>query len=638
MRVSEGALRKLVTAAHHRDVLLDALRSSPSAVGGEVAGSSQRGSGPVAGRHAAGRGARGLEPHVTWPELDDKAVRGASGGDPKAVPSPSTPDHSGAETLLVRQMRQKLEEALDVAEGLRRDKAALHKELQAMHMRSTASRKIADKARSGEKDLSESLSTLTREHRDLVERMIHERQEHATKTRQLQLQAAGTAQAMAHMTRVLTGKLPNERLRRSALRCWKACALDSLMELLSKSSLILKCAAVAHTRSSLRSTMCTATRAWSMRASVASAAVLRAQRRTSGRARLKCGQILVVWRTWARAARFKHVSARITALVCMQHRRSRSLTRAFFRWHLSMHFAKVAGLTGTPSRRMGGEAAVDSDGDDADVNAYPVVTFVLVRKQRGAVKRAVSRWKTLGLENKRLRCVRERVLRLWKGESLARSWRHWRQSAATEARLHRLSAKATALVSVKLVRRTLHAWGVIVAADVRARRVIAKCLARWTRQAVNATFFLWAHVASDRRRKTATMRKILLGMRCRGLRQAFSSWASAWEVVCIGDSARRQAEAAEMEKRETDLEAVWRQKVLEGSSRLSEKDQEIAKLRSQLALQSQPVALCDGARPFSAERDDDDGSRSTAIAGALDAASSALVRTGSSCCAQQDVN
>ena len=185
VRVSEGALRKLVTAAHHRDVLLEALRSSPSAPAGEVAGSSQRASGLLASRHPGGRGAGGLEQHVTWPELDDKTMRVASGGHPKPVLSPSTPGHSLAETLLAREMRQKLEEALDVAEGLRRDKAALHKELQAMHMRSTASRKIADKARSGEKDLSESLSTLTCEHRDLVERMIRERQEHAAKTRQL---------------------------------------------------------------------------------------------------------------------------------------------------------------------------------------------------------------------------------------------------------------------------------------------------------------------------------------------------------------------------------------------------------------------------------------------------------------------
>jgi len=144
----------------------------------------------------------------------------------------------GTETMVVREMSQQLEEAVEVAQKLRQEKVALQRDVNTLRLRSVASRKIAEKARLGEKDLSESLSTLSGEHRDLVDRLIQQRQENSTKSALMRTQATASAKAVTHLTQGVIRKMTRDRLRRATLLAWKMCAVDSLLQLLAKSALV----------------------------------------------------------------------------------------------------------------------------------------------------------------------------------------------------------------------------------------------------------------------------------------------------------------------------------------------------------------------------------------------------------------
>lgn len=91
------------------------------------------------------------------------------------------------------------------------------------------------------------------------------------------------------------------------------------------------------------------------------------------------------------------------------------------------------------------------------------------------------------------------------------------------------------------------------------------------------------------------MYRVLENTRYRGVRAAFCSWAAAWEVAC-NDQSKRDAEAAESASRHLDAETVWRQRALDVTRRLDEKDAEIATLKQQI------VKLCQSERAT-----DDDG-------------------------------
>ena len=597
--VSEKALRELVTAAHHRDVLLLALQPSPSARSGP---SAKRGDAHDCdgGRRKVWRAP--VDEQATWGKVEGSPGMGAQECR-RPVSWRTPPRRSLAETVLVREMEQKLEEAVALAEGLRGDKAALQKELRTLQARSTASRKIADKARSGEKDLSESLSTLTSEHRDLVERLVRERHEHATKATQLRQQASCCSRALAHMTELHVAKLRHGRLRRLAFGAWKACAVESLLALLAKSGLILKCAAVAHTRSSLRFSLRAAARAWSFFTSQASAAAWRARYRASARLRLLGIRTLVFWRTWARGSRRANCYARIVAIVCIQRVCSRQLARVFAQWH-----SIVEANDGHGSQRAAGAGAARSGGSAdhgalSQVPSAPLLIFVRVRKRRDFLRGAFAAWSIKCVEMKRFRVVGERVVRSRDNASLARPWRPWRQWASSQARLQRVAGKIMALVESRLTSRGLRFWRARFASDLRAKMVIARCAARCTKTAILGAMLRWVRVATEKRKMRTAMDRVLENTRYRGVRATFCSWAAAWEVACIDQS--KSDAAAGSASRHLDAETVWRQRALDVTRRLDEKDAEIATLKQQLVKFCQSVRATDDDGGVRGQQDQD---------------------------------
>jgi len=97
---------------------------------------------------------------------------------------------------------------------------------------------------------------------------------------------------------------------------------------------VLKCAAVAHTRSALRTSMRTALRAWSTCTLTATTASVHARLIVEARVRLRCASVLRLWRLWAHGARGARKSACVVAVVCSRRLPFLRLRREFV-WLLS---------------------------------------------------------------------------------------------------------------------------------------------------------------------------------------------------------------------------------------------------------------------------------------------------------------
>ena len=100
--VSQDALRKLVLASHERDVLLQTLQDSRAS-------------------------SKPVEQGVTWGTHQERVALGSGGAEELSREVEGSPQ---AEAVLVREMRMKLEEAVEVAQRLQQDKIELSKALQ----------------------------------------------------------------------------------------------------------------------------------------------------------------------------------------------------------------------------------------------------------------------------------------------------------------------------------------------------------------------------------------------------------------------------------------------------------------------------------------------------------------------------
>ena len=575
--VSEDVLRRLVVATQERDVLLHSLanpraRLSLTDRSAAAARPQDASNGGVSSsRRGAGWGddetpvRTGLRAHVAAGTPSPGAARvflslqggaGKRGRAEEAV-------QAGNEMAAVREMRVRLEEALAVAEQLRLDKKVLHKDLHALQTRWAASRKIAEKARLGEKDVSQSLSMLSGEHRDLVQRLIQQRQEHATKTAALHKEAAAATQALARITNVLVARRDRNRLRRAALRAWKTVSLDSLLHLLAKSALVLKCAAVAHTRSALRSALRTAARAWWERTQVATTASARAGNRRHASARLRCGGLLRVWRVWARGARRVRCSARVVRALVGSRQCFRAVANALGCWRESTLIGAPGGLKGAHDDQAVWFKYLAARKWRAVLRGV-VLTWHQVKKcarrlrllerrahdyfehgQFALRSRAWAAWHWSRTRAARLRRLARQVLRRCCARILARAVREWGKAALHDARRRRLQQRNGARWLRARVCRAWSAWKGVVATAVWKGRVVEGVCRRWQRRLLALALLCWSHRAALRRRFQYLVRKALKKRVLVCVCAAFSAWASGLSGKAENEQAHSTGKGAE---------------------------------------------------------------------------------------------
>ena len=603
--VSEDALRRLVAATHERDVLLQSLATPrarlvltdrgaarPHGSGGGVA--------MLRGADGAGGGVGADEETLLPPGLlSHVAADMRSPGASRVARSPqgsAGKPGTGAETgragmePAVREMRLRLEEALAVAEQLRQDKKVLNKELHVLQNRWAASRKIAEKARLGEKDVSQSLCTLSGEHRDLVQRLIQQRQEHATKTAALYKEASSASQALARITNVLIANRVRTRLRRAALRAWKTASLDSLLHLLAKSALVLKCAAVAHTRSALRSALRTAARAWWERTQVATTAVARAGVFRTAHARLRGCGLLRLWRVWARGARRVGCSARAVGVLLASRQYFRTVAHALGCWR-----------EGTPSLARWSAtsgAAVRLTGIGPQHAAQTAWLKSLgARRWRAEMRAAVHTWHQAMAGRRRARLLERRASAHGTKVSLSLAWVGWQWTSAQTAGLRRLALQGSRRSGARILARAVKAWGKEALRDARRKRRLQRTAAKWSRARAcrawaawkgrvvalmwkgrvaegalrrcqrrlsSLALFCWCHCAALRRRHRHLARKALERRRIACVGTAFAEW-----VLGLGGAAGNAGAQSGGDKRNNGSDALRLQSATPGMLQLT---------------------------------------------------------------------
>jgi hypothetical protein len=638
--VSEDVLRRLVIATQERDVLLHSLANPRARLfltdRGAAAARPQDASNGCGGSSSSGTGwgddetpvKTGLRAHVAAGTPSRGTVflslQGGAGKRGRAEEAVQAENEMAA----VREMRVRLEEALAVAEQLRLEKKVLHKDLQALQTRWAASRKIAEKARLGEKDVSQSLSMLSGEHRDLVQRLIQQRHEHATKTAALHKEAAAATQALARITNVLVARRDRNRLRRAALRAWKTVSLDSLLNLLAKSALVLKCAAVAHTRSALRSALRTAARAWWERTQVATSASARAGNRRHARARLRCGGLLRVWRIWARGARRVRCSARVVKELVESRHCFRAVANALGCWRESTRIGAPGGLAGAHEDQAAWFKYLAARKWRAVLRGV-VLTWHQVTKRARRLRllelrahdyfehgqfalrsRAWAAWHWSRTRAARLRCLARQVLRRCCARIMARAVREWGNAALHDARRRQRQQRNAAKWSRARACRAWSAWKGGVVAAVWKGRVVEGVCRRWQRQLLALALLCWSHRAALRRRYQYLIRKAL---KKRVLVCVCASF-SAWVLGLGGDAENEQAQSTCKGAEGRDASESWntrscdtRQLKARETSRADDseaiiraKDAQIARLVAQVEdLHAAQQLTTDQARPAS---------------------------------------
>jgi hypothetical protein len=437
------------------------------------------------------------------------------------------------------------------------------------------SRKIADQARLGEKDLSASLSTLAGEHRTLIDRLVSQRRDHAAKMLHARTAAANALRDVEHMTTAHIRRSNRDRLRRAALRAWRDHAVDTLLQLLAKSALVLKCAAVAHTRSALRTTVRMAAMAWASRAAAAAAAAARAQACREAHAWRACGRVLRLWRVWARGARMVRRSSHALRGLCVQSVCTRLVADVLAHWQ------RVAGRNG------GGYGGVVGQGQVCWMwcsGAERVLEYLAYLRRRVEMANTLRVWVAQSSIGRRVREVelratvksgRSRMRRWWGrwvlfvGEHIrGRRWRvclhvrvvqtflvlyslclvlcllltrkmRVRSAVSPTATRHahlptppslRLSAKSARkgdAADCRSALRLLRAWRGSTLSASRRRRGLAQLHGRIRRACLAAACKYWAAWAAARRRARFVAAKITGRARRFALHRMMSTWWAA---------------------------------------------------------------------------------------------------------------
>ena len=496
--VSEEALRKLVQAAHQRDQLLEALQSSlfqpPTSMEAHAAtAGGSRGEGPggtavdtirdmISSFGASGSGTgRGRHPEpvdgqqVPSPSHRDWRQRGGAGGADRAgaSPLPAVPP------ALMSEMGKQLEEAVGVAQELKAEYSALQTQLAAERQRVAASRKIAEKAKVAEKELSESLALLTGEHTKLLQRLMSHKQDHANQLGGLRRQASVVARAADHMTETVIRQRNSERRQRMALRAWKHAATDSILTLLAKSALVLKCAAVAHTRSALRGVLRTALLAWHAHTHAAITASSRMHSKLRVRSRVAMSRALRHWRVWAQThAVYTRRSCALMSL-CAQATAARHVAGVFRAWRTTCR-ALVrpprAGYTGFVqfAQRLSG--------------------FFMARHKGGTVRQTLWGWRSAVTEARAQRRTLFLAQRRRIRAVLADAWARWLECVAVlvcnkaiEARIarHLLAAMR------RTARSVLSVWHEKVLGAIWRRRKVGNLLVLQDRRMIVHAWGTW---------------------------------------------------------------------------------------------------------------------------------------------------
>ena len=469
--VSEEALRKLVQAAHQRDQLLEALQSSLS----QPPTSMETHAATAGGGRGGGPGGTAVD---TIRDMLSSFGAGGSGTgrgrhpepvDGQRVPSPSHRDWRqrggvGGAQALMSEMGKQLEEAVGVAQELKAESSALQAQLAAERQRVAASRKIAEKAKVAEKELSESLALLTGEHAKLLQRLMSHKQDHANQLGGLKRQASVVARAADHITEAVIRQRNSERRLRTALRAWKHAATDSILTLLAKSALVLKCAAVAHTRSALRGVLRTALLAWNAHTHAAITASSRMHSKLRAGARVAASRAFRHWRVWAQTHTVCTRRSRALMTLCAQATAARHVAGVFRAWRTACR-----ALVGQP--RAGYTGFVQF--------AKRLSGFFMARHKGRTVRQTLWGWRSAMTEARAQRRTLFLAQRRRIRAVLADAWSRWLECVAVlvcnkafEARIARHLLAATR----RTARSVLSVWHEKVVGAIWRRRKVGNLL------------------------------------------------------------------------------------------------------------------------------------------------------------------